>query len=190
MSTKKRYIQTANLISEQRYLNNKFLMETENPADPPQQKTNPTSLGVNVNDVVTQQSILTQLQPHSNKVDLEKLKPLVGNPNFFSELDKFVTLEPETSKLDKKTITGEELKLELPGGIKLKATFDLGANGKFSGVGDIGLNKNVKIGNTPVNLGVKYKDPTSGNFNVSNLQVGAKINVPQTNKNKSHGYML
>ena len=189
MSTKRRYIERANLISEQRYLSNKFLMETEDPINP-QQQTDPTSLGVNVNDVATQQSILTQLQPHSNKVDLEKLKPLVGSPNFFSELDKFVTLEPELSKVDKKTITGEELKLELPGGLKLKATFDLGPNAKFSGVGDIGVNKNVNIGGAPVNLGVKYKDPTSKDFNIGNLQVGAKVNIPQTNKNKSHGYML
>ena len=189
MSTKRRYIQEVNLISEQRYLNSKFLMETEDPTNP-QQQTNPTSLGINVNDVATQQSILTQLQPHSNKVDLEKLKPLVGSPNFFSELDKFVTLEPELSKVDKKTITGEELKLELPGGLKFKATFDLGTNAKFTGVGDIGVNKNVNIGGAPVNLDIKYKDPTSGNFNTSNLQVGAKINIPHTNKNKPHGYML
>ena len=183
MSKKRKNINAANLILEQRYLNSKFLMEVEDPTNP-QQKTNPKSLGVNVNDITTHQSILNQLQPHSNKVDLEKLKPLVGNPNFFSELDKFVTLEPDVSKIDKKTITGEELKLKLPGGLSLKATFDLEPNAKFSGVGDIGVNKNFNIGGTPVNLGVKYKDPTSKDFNIGNLQVGAKIGIPNnTNKN-------
>ena len=34
MSTKRRYIQEANLISEQRYLSNKFLTETEDPTNP------------------------------------------------------------------------------------------------------------------------------------------------------------
>jgi hypothetical protein len=186
MSTKRRYIQEANLISEQRYLNNKFLMETDDPITPQlQTSTNVAKLGVNVNDVATQKSILSQLQQHSNNVDLEKLKPLVGSPNFFIELENFVTLEPETSKIDKKTITGEELKLTLPGGLKLKGTFDIGTGGKLTGLSDIGLNKNVNIGGTPVKLGVKYKNPL-GNFNVNKIQVGAKINIPNTNKNKSH----
>lgn len=188
MSTKKKYIQEVNLISEQRYLNNKFLNETEDPTDPPK-KTDVTTLGVNTNDVATQQSILSQLQQHSNKVDLEKLKPLVGSPNFFTELENFVTLEPETSKIDKKTITGEELKLTLPGGLKLKGTFDIGTGGKLTGLGDIGINKNVNIGGAPVNLGVKYNDPLVG-FDVGKVQVGLKMNIPHKNKNKYHGAML
>ena len=39
MSTKRRYIQEANLISEQRYINNKFLMEAEDPTTPPATQT-------------------------------------------------------------------------------------------------------------------------------------------------------
>jgi hypothetical protein len=183
MSTKKRYIQNANLISEQRYLNTRSLMEVEDPVTPPKQ-TDVASMGVNTNDVATQQSILTQLQPYSNKVDLEILKPLVGTENFFNKLNEFIILSPDVAS-DKKTITGEEVKLQLPGGIKLKATFGLGTGGKVTGVNDVGITKNVG----PVNFGVKYKNPTD-NFNISNLQVGAKITIPQTNKNKPHGTML
>jgi len=187
MSTKKRYIQNANLISEQRYLNNRSLMETEDPTRPPKKEgqVDVASMGVNTNDVVTQQSILTQLQPYSNRVNLGELKPLIGTENFFNKLNEFITLSPDVSSSDKKTITGESVKLELPGGIKLKATFGIGTGGKITGVDDVGITKNIG----PVNLGVRYKNPTD-NFNISNLQVGAKITIPQTNKNKPHGTML
>lgn len=198
MSSKKKHIILSNLLFEQRYLNNKFLNETDEPGVPkPTPKEPQTSIdilskedlknkGINTTDVQTHTAILQQLTPYGDKVNLNSLQPYVGKEDFFTELNKVVSLKPETSKIDKKTITGEEIKFELPGGIKLKGTFNLGTGGKVSGLGDVGIHK--KVG--PVDLGVKYKNPMSSDFNIGNVQVGAKVNIPNTNKNKSHGYML
>jgi hypothetical protein len=68
-----------------------------------------------------------------------------------------------------------------------KGTF----NFKDKQLGDIGLNYKTKIDHQPVTLTAKIKDPTStfsGNFNPSNLQVGAKLSIPPGKK--SHGTQL
>jgi hypothetical protein len=222
MSTKRKYIQEANLISEQRYINNKFLMEVETPqtttqTSQPQQVATQTSqqqqtevqtdqpvkttqdltnMGINVVDTTTQQSILRQLQPHSDKINLGELQSNLGKKEFFDVLKKYVTLEPEKdskpesakSPTETKTITGEKAKLQI-GNFTFNTTFDF----KDKNIGDVGLQYKTKVGNTPTTLMLKAKDPGSvgtGDFGLKNIQAGVKINIPQTNKNKPHGAML
>jgi len=206
MSTKKRYILEANLISEQRYLTNKFLMETEDPTQPavttpqpvttiPKPVTQTTDLltkdyleksGINTTDAQTHQSIITQLEPYSNKVNVSLLKPHVGKDSFFDELHKHVNI---SHKFDKNSgaFSGEEVKLSLPGGIKLQGTIGVKDN-QIQGLKDVGLQQKTKIGNVPVNYGIKYNNPTSGNFDLSNVRASANITIP--NKKKHHGPML
>ena len=186
MSNKRKKIVEANLLSEQRYLNNKFISEGEDPQTANQELT---TAGVNLSDATTHNSILQQLAPYSDKVKLDILRPHIGKESFFNELKTFVNVVPETSNLEPKSITGQEVKLKLPGGINLKGSFDLGQGGKITGFDDIGIQKNLNVGGTPVNLGVKYNDPVSGNFNLNNVRVGAKVTIPQTQK-KSSGYRL
>ena len=64
MSTKRRYIQEANLISEQRYINNKFLMEAEDPTTPPATQTTPPTTQT------TDQPVSLQTLMTSNQIDL------------------------------------------------------------------------------------------------------------------------
>lgn len=203
MSTKKRYIQTANLISEQRYLTKKFINEDETP-QPITQTNLPqvtqttedlTNMGVNVTDTATQQSIIQQLQPHSDKINLGELQNNLGKKEFFDVLGKYVNLSPEHgSKIEKannpnqpKTITGEEAAIKI-GNLTFKGTFDL----KDKNVGDIGLHYKTKVGNTPTTLMLKAKDPGSigsGDFGLQNVQAGVKVNIPH-NTNKYKGNML
>ena len=102
MSNKRKKIVEANLLSEQRYLNNKFLMEVEDPTTPEvQTSTDVAQLGVNVNDATTHQSILQQLEPYKDKVNMEYLKQNVGKPNFFDVLGNYMKLDLEKdSKLE------------------------------------------------------------------------------------------
>jgi hypothetical protein len=216
MSTKRKYIQEANLISEQRYINNKFLMEVETPqtttqTSQPQQVATQTSqpqqtevqtdqpvkttqdltnMGINVVDTTTQQSILQQLQPHSDKINLSALESNLGKKEFFDVLKNYVTLEPETaSKIgtqgaprETKTISGEKAKLQI-GDFTFNTTFDF----KDKNIGDVGLQYKTKVGNAPTTLMLKAKDPgsiTTGDFGLKNVQAGVKVNIPQTNKNK------
>ena len=197
MSTKRRYIQEANLISEQRYINNKFLMETEDPTTPEvQTSTDVAQLGVNVNDATTHQSILQQLEPYKDKVNMEYLKQNVGKPNFFDVLGNYMKFDLEKdSKLETsllpsqtKTTTGEEATFKL-GNLSLKGTFDF----KDNQIGDIGVGYKTKIGSQPVTLMAKVKDPAStfsGNIKPDKLQVGVEMPIQYKDKNKSHGAML
>jgi hypothetical protein len=218
--SKKSRISEANILVEERYLRKKFLFEVETPqtttqtSQPPQTTTQTsqpaevqtnqpvkttqdlTNMGINVVDTTTQQSILQQLQPHSDKINLGELQSNLGKKEFFDVLKKYVTLEPERdSKAEKtksptetKTITGEEAKLKI-GNFTFKTTFDF----KDKNIGDVGLQYKTKVGNTPTTLMLKAKDPGSmatGDFGLKNVQAGVKINIPQTNKNKPHGNML
>jgi hypothetical protein len=203
MSLKKKNIILVNLLFEQRYLNDKFLVEAEEPGVPkPQQPATPpvsqeTQLsldmlttqdlknkGVDTTDAQTHTAVLQQLTPYSDKINLDLLQPHVGKDSFFDELNKHISL---SHKLDKNTLTGEEIKLSLPGGIKLQGTFGV-KNNEIQGLKDVGFQKKTNIGGTPVNFGVKYNNPTAGNFDVGNLKASASITIP--NKKKSHGNML
>jgi hypothetical protein len=209
MSNKKKNIILVNLLSEQRYLNNKFLVEAEEPGIPQPQKPaiqsapQETQLsldmlttqdlknqGVNTTDIQTHTSILQQLQPYSDKVNLDSLQPHVGKDSFFDELNKHMNLTHKFDNLSK-NLSGEEVKLSLPGGIKLQGTFGVKDN-QVQGLKDVGIGTKAYIGSTPVNFNVKYKNPTAGSFNVSNVQVGATIPIGNSggHNKKSHGNML
>jgi hypothetical protein len=220
--TKKTKILQANILIEERYLRKKFLLEDETPQtttqiNQPQQtivqtdrpkpittQTNQlvkttqdlTNMGINVSDTATQQSILQQLQPHSDKINLSALESNLGKKEFFDVLKNYVTLEPETaSKIgtqgaprETKTISGEKAKLQI-GNFTFNTTFDF----KDKNIGDVGLQYKTKVGNAPTTLMLKAKDPgsiTTGDFGLKNVQAGVKVNIPQTNKNKPHGNML
>jgi len=206
MSTKIKKIIEANLLSEQRYLNNKFIFEnpinsgdtttsqTPEPPEDVQTSSDITKMGINVNDTATQQSILKQLEPHKDKINMGYLKQNLGKPSFFDVLGNYMKFDLEKdSKLEKsllpsqsKTATGEEATFKL-GNLSLKGTFYF----KDKQVGDIGLNYKTKIAHQPVTITAKVKDPAStfsGNFNPSNVQVGAKLSIPSGKK--SHGTQL
>jgi hypothetical protein len=206
MSTKIKKIIEANLLSEQRYLNNKFIFEnpinsgdtttSQTPETPEDVQTSSdiTKMGINVNDTATQQSILKQLEPHKDKVNMGYLKQNLGKPSFFDVLGNYMKFDLEKdSKLENsllpsqsKTATGEEATFKL-GNLSLKGTFDF----RDKQVGDIGLNYKTKIDHQPVTITAKLKDPVStfsGNFNPSNVQVGAKLSIPSGKK--SHGTQL
>lgn len=189
MSNKRKSIVEANLLSEQRYIKSKFLIEDENPKPPQDIIQQLKSSGINLTDATTHNSIINQLTPYKDRLNLGALKPYVGQEDFFNQLNRYVSLEPETSKIEPSVITGQEFKLSLPGGLKLKGSFDLGQGGKVTGVGDIGLQKNINVAGAPVNLGVKYSDPTSGEFNPENVRIGAKVTIPNKQK-KYSGYRL
>ena len=153
-----------------------------------------TKMGINVNDTATQQSILKQLEPHKDKVNMGYLKQNLGKPSFFDVLGNYMKFDLEKdSKLENsllpsqsKTATGEEATFKL-GNLSLKGTFDF----RDKQVGDIGLNYKTKIDHQPVTITAKLKDPVStfsGNFNPSNVQVGAKLSIPSGKK--SHGTQL
>jgi hypothetical protein len=171
MSTKNKKIIQANILSEQRYLNNKYLNEDEGTTSGNTQNTKETlqDVGVNLTDSTTHNSILQQLKPYSDKVNINSLTPHVGKDSFFDALGNYVSLSPEKSKIDRSTITGQELKLNLPNGINLKGSFDL----KDGGLGSVSIGKNVNIGNQKVNLSLKTNALTGGNT----AQVGIKIPI-------------
>lgn len=189
MSNKRKKIIEANLLSEQRYIKSKFLIEDEDPKPTQDITQQLKNSGINLMDLNVHNSIINQLMPYKDKFNLGALKPYVGKEDFFNQLTRYVSLKPETSRWDPKVITGQEIKLNLPGGVNLKGSLDLGQGGKIEGVGDISLQKNVNVAGAPVNLGIKYSDPTSGQFNPENVRVGAKITIPNKQK-KSSGYML
>jgi hypothetical protein len=185
MSKKKTRISEANILAEQRYLLKKFINEDEVPQTPQPEPTQTTedltNLGVNVNDTTTHQSIIQQLEPHKDKVNLDLLKKNIGNQNFFTELSKYVKLQPKSV-----SNYGATIKV---GDVVLNGNFNV----KEKEIGDVGLQYKTKVGNTPTTLMLKTKDPGSiatGDFDLKNVQAGVKINIPQTNKNKSHGNML
>ena len=171
-------------------------METEDPTTPEvQTSTDVAQLGVNVNDATTHQSILQQLEPYKDKVNMEYLKQNVGKPNFFDVLGNYMKFDLEKdSKLETsllpsqtKTTTGEEATFKL-GNLSLKGTFDF----KDNQIGDIGVGYKTKIGSQPVTLMAKVKDPASafsGNIKPDNIQFGAKFNINQ-NKDKYSGARL
>lgn len=178
MSKKSRIID-ANILSEQRYLSKKFINEDETPQT--QQTTQElTNMGINVNDTATQQTILQQLEPYKDKVNLDLLKNNIGNQNFFTELSKYVKLQPKS--IDK---YGATIKV---GNLTLNGNFDIGNQD----IGNIGATYKTNIGNAPTSLMVKVNDPKSistGNFGLQNVQAGVKINIPH-NTNKYKGNML
>lgn len=167
---------------------------TNTTTDETQTSTDIAKLGVNVNDTATQQSILKQLEPYKNKINMTYLKQNVGKPTFFDVLGNYIKFDLEKdSRLEKsltpsqtKTVTGEEATFKL-GNLTLKGTFDF----NDSQVGDIGLAYKTKIANQPITLTTKVNNAAStfsGDFKPSNLQVGAKIPIPYGKK--SHGTQL
>lgn len=170
--SKKSRIFEANLLAEQRYLSKKFISEDENPqTSQPQTTEDLTNMGINVNDTATQQSIVQQLQPYKDKVNLGELEKNVGNQNFFTELTKYVKLQPKS--IDN---YGATIKV---GNLTLNGNFNV----KEKEVGNIGATYNTNIGKTPTSLMVKT------DLGSNTVTGGIKVNIPH-NKNKTQGYRL
>lgn len=187
MSKKSRIIEV-NILAEQRYLSKKFINEDETPQPVTQvnlpQTTQTTedikNMGVNVTDTTTQQSILQQLEPYKDKVDLDLLRKNVGSQNFFDQLSKYVKLQPKSV-----SNYGATIKV---GNLTLSGNFNV----KDKEVGNIGATYNTNVGKTPTSLMVKVNNPTSigkSNFDTQNVQAGVKVNIPHST-NKYKGNML
>lgn len=177
MSTRIKKIIEANLLSEQRYLSNKYLNEdnVQTSGTPQNDKVELQDAGVDLTDSTTHNTILQQLKPYNDKININDLTPHVGKDSFFDALGNYVSLSPEKSKIDRSTITGEELKIKLPNGINLKGSFDV----RDGGLGSVSIGKNVNIGNQKVNLSLKTNALTGGNT----AQIGVKIPI---GGNKKH----
>ena len=91
------------MFNELQYIKSKFLIEDEDPKPPKDIIEKLKNSGVNLMDVNIQNSIINQLKPYKDKLNLGALKPYIGKEDFFNQLNKYVSLEPETSKIDKKT---------------------------------------------------------------------------------------
>jgi hypothetical protein len=172
--SKIRHIAKLNLISEKRYLENKLIINetTTNSGDT---ITNLENQGVMVDDAQTHQTIIKQLENTDLKYKIPDLKTSVGNSDFFNKLSGIMTLKPEKNSRferhlpqnQRTAITGEVLTFNLPNGIKLSGTYDLGSIKP----NDIKVSKDVNVGNQKINLSLK-SDVVSGG---KTAQVGVKI---------------
>jgi hypothetical protein len=171
--SKIRHITKLNLISEKRYLENRLIIN-ETITNSGDTITNLENQGVMVDDTQTHQTIIKQLENTDLKYKIPDLKTSIGKGDFFNKLSSVMALTPEkNSKFERhlpqnqRSITGEVLTFNLPNGIKLSGTYDLGSV-KPS---DIKVSKDVNIGNQKINLSLK-SDVVSGG---KTAQVGVKI---------------
>ena len=213
MSTKKRYIQTANLISEQRYLNNKFLMETEDPTNPqattqPLPATQPLPVSnqpvdlqtlisknqIDLSDTSKNQQVLSSIMANPNYVakipDLESIKAKVNTAEFLPELSKHLhlTFKPELDKKDNQTLKGWEFGV---GNDKFHADIVFDKKGTPE---ELGVGTHAHIGNKNIGLSMGMKMPhqshdshsvNTGYFNQGG-QLKAGVTIPIGNSGGHH----
>lgn len=212
MSTKRKYIQEANLISEQRYINNKFLTETEDPTTPPEKKTTDqpvslqtliTSNQIDLTDTSKNQQVLNSIMANPNYVakipDINVLKQKVNTAEFLPELSKHIELsfKPEKDKVDKQTVKGWEFGV---GNDKFHA--DIVFDRKTGAPEELGVGTHAHVGNKDIGLSMGMKMPhqshdshsvNTGYFNQGG-QLKAGVTIPIGNSGghhkKSHGAML
>lgn len=220
MSTKRRYIQEANLISEQRYINNKFLMEVETPqtttqtsqpqqvatqtTDQPQSlQTLMTSNQIDLTDISKNQQVLNSIMANPNYVakipDINALKQKVNTAEFLPELSKHIELsfKPEKDEVDNQTIKGWEFGV---GNDKFHA--DIVFDKKTGAPEELGVGTHAHVGNKNIGLSMGMKMPhqshdshsvNTGYFNQGG-QLKAGVTIPIGNSGghhkKSHGAML
>jgi hypothetical protein len=220
MSTKRKYIQEANLISEQRYINNKFLMEVETPqtttqtSQPQQAATQttdqPVSLKtlidtqqIDLTDTTKNQQVLSSIMANPNYAakipDINALKQKVNTTEFLPELSKHIELsfKPEKDKVDNQTVKGWEFGI---GNDKFHA--DIVFDRKTGAPEELGVGTHAHIGNKNIGLSMGMKMPhqshdshsvNTGYFNQGG-QLKAGVTIPIGNSGghhkKSHGAML
>jgi len=220
MSTKRKYIQEANLISEQRYINNKFLMEVETPqtttqTSQPQQvatqttdqpvslQTLMTSNQIDLTDISKNQQVLNSIMANPNYAakipDINVLKQKVNTAEFLPELSKHIELsfKPEKDKIDNQTIKGWEFGV---GNDKFHA--DIVFDKKTGAPEELGVGTHAHVGNKNIGLSMGMKMPhqshdshsvNTGYFNQGG-QLKAGVTIPIGNSGghhkKSHGAML
>ena len=212
MSTKRRYIQEANLISEQRYINNKFLMEAEDPTTPPATQTTDqpqslqtlmTSNQIDLTDTSKNQQVLNSIMANPNYVakipDINALKQKVNTAEFLPELSKHIELsfKPEKDEVDNQTIKGWEFGV---GNDKFHA--DIVFDKKTGAPEEFGVGTHAHVGNKNIGLSMGMKMPhqshdshsvNTGYFNQGG-QLKAGVTIPIGNSGghhkKSHGAML
>jgi hypothetical protein len=178
MSTKRRYIQEANLISEQRYINNKFLMEAEDPTTPPATQTTPpatqplpvsdkpvdlqtliTTNQIDLSDTSKNEQVLTSVLTNPNYLtkipDIESIKAKVNTAEFLPELSKHLhlTFKPEKDKIDNQTIKGWEFGI---GNDKFHADIVFDKKGTPE---ELGVGTHAHIGNKNIGLSMGMKLP-------------------------------
>jgi hypothetical protein len=216
MSTKRRYIQEANLISEQRYLSNKFLTETEDPTNP-QSTTQPLPVSdqpvdlqtlisknqIDLTDTSKNQQVLNSVLANPNYLtkipDIESIKAKVNTAEFLPELSKHLhlTFKPEKDKVDKQTLKGWEFGI---GNDKFHA--DIVFDKKTGAPEEFGVGTHAHIGNKNIGLSMGMKMPhqshdshsvNTGYFNQGG-QLKGGVTIPIGNSGghhkKSHGAML
>ena len=213
MSTKRRYIQEANLISEQRYINNKFLMETEDPKTPPTTQTTQTtppttqttdqpvslqtlmtSNQIDLTDTSKNQQVLNSIMANPNYVakipDINALKQKVNTAEFLPELSKHIELsfKPEKDKIDNQTIKGWEFGV---GNDKFHADIVFDKKGTPE---ELGIGTHAHIGNKNIGLSMGMKMPhqshdshsvNTGYFNQGG-QLKAGVTIPIGNSGGHH----
>ena len=215
MSTKRRYIQEANLISEQRYINNKFLMEVEDPTKPPTTQTTPpttqttdqpvslqtlmTSNQIDLTDISKNQQVLNSIMANPNYVakipDINALKQKVNTAEFLPELSKHIELsfKPEKDKIDNQTIKGWEFGV---GNDKFHADIVFDKKGTPE---ELGVGTHAHIGNKNIGLSMGMKMPphqhdshsvNTGNFKQGGWEGKVGVTIPIGNNKKPHGAML
>lgn len=207
MSTKKRYIQEVNLISEQRYLSNKFLMETEDPtktqgtpqttqpttsqtappvSDQPQSlQTLIASNQIDLSDTSKNQQVLNSIIANPNYAakipDLESIKAKVNTKEFLPELSKHLhlTFKPELDKVNQQTIKGWEFGI---GNDKFHA--DIVFDKKTGAPEELGFGTHTHIGNKDIGLSMGMKMPhqshDSHSVNTGYFNQGGQFNAGVT----------
>jgi hypothetical protein len=208
MSNKRKKIVEANLLSEQRYLNNKFLMEAEDPKTPPTTQTTDqpvslqtliTSNQIDLTDTSKNQQVLNSIMANPNYVakipDINALKQKVNTAEFLPELSKHIELsfKPEKDKIDKQTVKGWEFGIGTD-----KFHTDIVFDRKTGTPEELGVG--THIGHVGLNMGMKMPhqshdshSPSTGYFNQGG-QLKAGVTIPIGNSGghhkKSSGYML
>jgi hypothetical protein len=187
MSNKKKNIILVNLLSEQRYLNNKFLVEAEDPAKPVATSPQPVATSpkpisdqpvdlntlisnnqIDLSDTSKNQQVLNSIMTNPNYVakipDLETLKTKVNSEEFLPELSKHIhlTFKPERDKIDKQTIKGWEFGV---GNDKFHA--DIVFDKKTGAPEELGLGTHAHVGNKDIGLSMGMKLPHQSHNNHS-----------------------
>jgi hypothetical protein len=203
MSTKRRYIQEANLISEQRYINNKFLMEAEDPTTPPTTQTTPPTTQplpvsdkpvdlqtlistnqIDLSDTSKNEQVLTSVLTNPNYLtkipDIESIKAKVNTAEFLPELSKHLhlTFKPEKDKIDNQTIKGWEFGI---GNDKFHADIVFDKKGTPE---ELGVGTHAHIGNKNIGLSMGMKLPhqshDSHSVNTGFLNQGGQLKAGVT----------
>lgn len=215
MSTKRKYIQEANLISEQRYINNKFLMEVEDPTTPPATQTTPPATQplpvsdkpvdlqtlistnqIDLSDTSKNEQVLTSVLTNPNYLtkipDIESIKAKVNTAEFLPELSKHLhlTFKPEKDKIDNQTIKGWEFGV---GNDKFHA--DIVFDKKTGAPEELGVGTHAHVGNKNIGLSMGMKMPhqshdshsvNTGNFKQGGWEGKVGVTIPIGNSGGHH----